>query len=98
MLRDYLGDPTDWRDPRTTAEIRQGRAMRPETTYGPGVQRAMRARARTLRKLAALHGYRGAMGGWIYNVNGKPICQGWNAFERCMPRLMRHLVTGNPRE
>lgn len=36
------------------------------------------------KKVAAIRGHEGRVGGWIYNSHGFHICQGWQAYgERC---------------
>lgn len=31
------------------------------------------------RKWGLAHGYKGAIGGWIYDTEGNPVAQGWGA-------------------
>lgn len=31
------------------------------------------------RRWGAAHGYRGSIGGWIYDQEGNPVAQGWDA-------------------
>lgn len=31
------------------------------------------------RKWGKAHGYKGAIGGWIYDPEGNPVAQGWGA-------------------
>ena len=38
------------------------------------------AAVKAVKKYAKAHGFAGAQGGWIYNVSGRPIVQGWWAF------------------
>lgn len=37
-------------------------------------------REKRARKYGKAHGFRGAVGGWIYGPSGRPMVQGWLSF------------------
>lgn len=39
-------------------------------------------RVKAAKKFAAMHCYKGAAGGWIYNDAGQAVAQGWSGFYR----------------
>jgi hypothetical protein len=51
------------------------RTMRPFGLFIDADDRRLAVKA-----FAKEHGFKGAQGGWIYNANGRPVCQGWDNF------------------
>lgn len=42
-------------------------------------QRCSREEWEVARRWGSAHGYRGAIGGWVYDPEGNPVTQGWGA-------------------